>query len=86
MGNWKYIRLSYLIPGLCVVTPYLLIWLFGFNSLATKEMILDWAKKLGVVGIGTLNMIFVVIMAVIILGTTSVIRSMATTLTEEIGW
>ncbi|WP_211251567.1 hypothetical protein [Maribacter antarcticus] len=49
-------------------------------------MILDWAKKLGVVGIGTLNMIFVVIMAVIILGTTSVIRSMATTLTEEIGW
>ena len=85
-GNWKYIRLSYFIPALYVLITYALIWLFGLGGLANKEMILDWAKELGLIGIGTLNPTFAVIVAVILLGTVGVIRAMATTLGEEIGW
>jgi membrane protease YdiL (CAAX protease family) len=85
-GNWKYIRLSYFIPALYALITYILIWLFGFGGLANKEMILDWAKELGLVGIGTLNPAAAIIVAVILLGTAGVIRAMATTLGEEIGW
>ena len=86
LGNWKYIRWSYFIPALYALITYLLIWLFGFGDLASKEMILDWAKELGLVGIGTLNPTLAVIVAVVLLGTIGVIRAMATTLGEEIGW
>lgn len=85
-GNWKYIRLSYFIPALYVLITYILIWLFGFGGLANKEMILDWAEELGLIGIGTLNPTFAIIVAFILLGTVGVIRAMATTLGEEIGW
>jgi len=85
-GNWKYIRLSYLVPALYVLITYTLIWLFGFGGLPNEEIILDWAKELGLVGIGTLNPTFSVIVAIILLGTVGVIRAMATTLGEEIGW
>jgi membrane protease YdiL (CAAX protease family) len=85
-GNWKYIKLSYFIPAFYALITYILIWLFGFGGLANKEMILDWAQELGLVGIGTLNPTFAVIVAVILLGTIGVIRAMATTLGEEIGW
>ncbi len=85
-GNWKYIQWSYFIPALYALTTYILIWLLGFGSLATKEMILDWATKLELVGIGALNPTLALIVAVMLLGTIGVIRAMATTLGEEIGW
>ncbi len=85
-GNWKYIRLSYFIPALYGLITYLLIWLFGFGGLANKEIVLDWAKELGLIGIGTLNPVLAIIVAVLLLGSVGVIRAMATTLGEEIGW
>ena len=85
-GNWKYIRLSYFIPALYGLITYMLIWIFGFGSFANKEVITDWAKELGLIGIGTLNPTSIIIIAVILLGTVSVIRAAATTLGEEIGW
>lgn len=85
-GHWKYIRLSYLVPALYVLITYTLIWIFELGGLPNKEMVLDWAKELGLVGIGTLNPILAVIVAVILLGTVGVLRAMATTLGEEIGW
>ncbi len=85
-GNWKYIRLSYFIPALYGLITYLLIWLFGFGGLANKEIVLDWAKELGLIGIGTLNPVLAIIVAVLLLGSVVVIRAMATTLGEEIGW
>jgi len=85
-GNWKYIRLSYLIPALYALITYILIWFFGFGTFANNEIILDWAKELGLVGIGTLNSTFIIIIAIILLGTIGVIRAAATTLGEEIGW
>jgi len=85
-GNWKYIRLSYFIPALYAITTYILIWLFGFGGLIKKNAILDWAKELGLIGIGTLNPTLAVIIAIILLGTIGVIRAMATTIGEEIGW
>ncbi|WCO03414.1 CPBP family intramembrane glutamic endopeptidase [Psychroserpens ponticola] len=85
-GNWKYIRWSYFTPTLYALITYILIWFFGFGGLVNKEMVLDWAKELGLVGIGTLNVTVAVIVAVILLGTIEVIRAMATTLGEEIGW
>ena len=78
--------MSYFIPALYAFITYILIWLFGFGNLANKEMFLDWAKKLELVGIGTLNPTLTIIVAVILLGTVGIIRSMATTLGEEIGW
>lgn len=85
-GNWKYIRLSYFIPALYVLITYILVWLFGLGSLPNGKMIFDWAEELGLVGMGTLSTTSEVIVAVILLGTVGVIRAMATTLGEEIGW
>jgi len=85
-GNWKYIRLSYIVPALYGIITYLLIWIFGFGSLTNAEVILDWAKEIGLIGIGTLNPTSITIIAIILLGTIGVIRAMATTLGEEIGW
>ncbi len=85
-GNWKYIRLSYFVPALYVSITYLLIWLFTLGGLPNEEIVMKWAKELGLVGIGTLKPTFAVIVAVILLGTVGVIRAMATTLGEEIGW
>jgi membrane protease YdiL (CAAX protease family) len=85
-GDWKYIRLSYFTPGLYVLITYILIWLFGFGGLPNEEVVLDWVKEVGLVGIGTLNPTFALIVAVILLGTIGVLRAMATTLGEEIGW
>ena len=85
-GKLKYIRLAYFVPALYALITYMLIWFFGFGGIANKEMIMDWAKELGLVGIGTLTPTLAVIVAVILLGTIEVIRAMATTLGEEIGW
>ncbi len=85
-GNWKYIRLSYFLPAVYALITYLLIWIFGLGGLPTGNMILEWAEELGLVGIGTLSTTSAIIIAVILLGTVGVIRAMATTLGEEIGW
>ena len=85
-GNWIYIRLSYFVPALYVLITYMCIWFFSLGGFSNEQMVLDWAKELGLVGIGTLNATFSVIVAVILLGTVGVIRAMATTLGEEIGW
>lgn len=65
---------------------YALIWIFGFGGLARGEIVLDWAKDLGLIGVGTLNLTAAMFLAVFLLGTVGVIRAMATTLGEEIGW
>ena len=85
-GDWKYIRLSYFIPALAGIITYILIWIFGFGNLANVEVITEWAKELQLMGIGTLDTISIVVIAIILLGTVEVIRSAATTLGEEIGW
>jgi len=85
-GSWKYIRLSYFIPALYSLFTYVLIWIFGFGSIANEEAIQNWAEEIGLVGIGNLNSTSIVIIAVILLGTIEVIRASATTLGEEIGW
>ena len=85
-GNWKYIRLSYLIPALYGIVTYVLVWIFGFGNLANREVITEWGKELGLIGIGTLNSTAIIIIAIVLLGTVEVIRASATTLGEEIGW
>jgi len=85
-ANWKYNKLSYVVPALYVTITYLVIYLFSLGGLPTEEVILDWAQELGLTGIGSLDPIAAGIIAVILLGTIGVIRSMATTLGEEIGW
>ena len=85
-SDWKYIRLSYFVPAFYALITYVLIWLFGLGGLPTNDIILEWAKDLGLIGIGTLEPIIAVIMGVFLLGSIGVIRSMATTLGEEIGW
>ena len=85
-GDWKYIRWSYFIPALAGIITYILIWIFGFGNLATVEVITEWAKELQLMGIGTLDTIPIVVIAILLLGTVEVIRSAATTLGEEIGW
>lgn len=85
-SDWKYIRLSYFVPALYVVITYILIWIFALGGLPDEDLILEWAKELGLMGIGTLKPIIAVFVGVVLLGTIGVIRSMATTLGEEIGW
>lgn len=85
-GNWKYIRLSYFVPAIYVSITYVLIWLFTLGGLPNKEIIMEWAKELGLIGIGTLQPTFALIIAIILLATVGVVRAMATTLGEEIGW
>ena len=84
--NWKYIRLSYFVPALYVIITYILIWIFGLGGLPNEDIVLEWAKEIGLIGIGTLNPAVAAIVAIILLGTIGVIRAMATTLGEEIGW
>jgi membrane protease YdiL (CAAX protease family) len=85
-GDWKYIRMSYLIPALYGIITYVLIWFLGFGSLANGQIITDWGKELGLFGIGTLNPTAITIIAIVLLGTVEVFRASATTLGEEIGW
>jgi len=85
-GSWKYIRLSYLVPALYTLIAYSLIWIFGLGGLADQQQVLDWAKELGLMGIGTLSPSIAVVLGILLLGTVGVIRAMATTLGEEIGW
>jgi len=85
-GNWKYIRLAYFVPALYAFITYILIWIFGLGGLAGDEIVLAWAKELELTGIGTLNPTVALIVTVFLLGTVGVIRAMATTLGEEIGW
>lgn len=85
-GSWKYIRLSYLVPALYTLIAYSLIWIFGLGGLADQQQVLDWAKELGLMGIGTLSPSIAVLLGILLLGTVGVIRAMATTLGEEIGW
>ncbi len=85
-GKWKYIRMSYIIPALYALVCGLLVWSFSLGSMSNEESLLEWAKELGLIGIGTLSPTYVVIIGVVLLGTIGVIRAMATTLGEEIGW
>ena len=85
-ADWKYIQLSYFIPAFYGIITYLLIWIFGFGDLADDELITNWAKEIGLIGIGTLNPTSITFIAVSLLGTVGVVRAMATTLGEEIGW
>lgn len=85
-GDWKYIRLSYFIPALYSIITYVFIWLFGFGNVVNANEITSWAEELGLIGIGTLNTPSILIIAVLLLGTVAVVRAMATTLGEEIGW
>jgi len=84
--NWKYIQWSYLVPAIYAIITYALIWIFGLGSLANEETILEWAEEIGLTGIGTLSPSVAVIVGVLLLGSVGVIRAMATTLGEEIGW
>jgi len=84
--NWKYIRLSYFVPAIYVIITYVLIWLFALGGLPNETIVLEWAKELGLTGIGTLKPIFAILIAIILLGSIEVIRAAATTLGEEIGW
>ena len=84
--NWKYIQWSYLVPAFYAILTYVLIWIFGLGGLANDETILEWAKEMGLTGIGTLSPSVAVIAGVFLLGSIGVIRAMATTLGEEIGW
>jgi hypothetical protein len=47
---------------------------------------MEWAKELGLIGIGTLQPTFALTIAIILLATVGVVRAMVTTLGEEIGW
>lgn len=85
-GDGKYIRRSYVVPALYGLLTYTLIWLFGFGNIANGEALTEWGKELGLMGIGTLSPMAIVIIGVLLLGTVGVIRAMATTLGEEIGW
>ena len=73
-GDWKYIRLSYFIPALYAIITYLLIWIFGFGNIANAEVITDWGKELGLIGIGRLNPRSITIIAIVLLGTVEVSR------------
>ncbi len=82
----KYINLAYFIPALYVAITYLLLWIIGLGGVAKSEVILNWAQELGLVGIGTMSSVLAAFTGVVLLGTVGVIRAMATTLGEEIGW
>lgn len=89
--NWKwanshYTKLSYIIPAMYAILTYALIWIFGLGGLSNEETILEWAKEIGLMGIGTLNPSVAVLAGVLLLGSVGVVRAMATTLGEEIGW
>jgi membrane protease YdiL (CAAX protease family) len=85
-GDWMYIRLAYIVPAAYAFIAYSLICILGFGGLANKEAILEWASEIGLTGIGALNHKVAVVVGIILLGTVGVIRAMATTLGEEIGW
>lgn len=85
-ANLKYTSLSYFVPALYVSITYLLIWLFALGGLPNEDIVMEWSNELGLIGIGTLKPTFAVIVGVVLLGTVGVIRAMATTLGEEIGW
>jgi membrane protease YdiL (CAAX protease family) len=84
--NWKYIRWSYLVPAMYVTITYGLICTLGLGSLAGEEAVLAWAEEIGLIGIGTLSPPVAVVAGVLLLGSVGVVRAMATTLGEEIGW
>ncbi|MEJ2583545.1 MAG: type II CAAX endopeptidase family protein [Robiginitalea sp.] len=84
--SWKYIQWSYLVPALYATITYGFIWILGFGSLANEETVLAWAEEIGLIGIGTLSPPVAVVVGVLLLGSIGVIRAMATTLGEEIGW
>lgn len=77
---------SYLTPALYAGVTYGLIWIFGLGDLANAKAIDAWAKELGLMGIGKLSPTLAIVIGVILLGTVEVVRSLATTLGEEIGW
>lgn len=49
---------AYFIPALYVLITYLLVWLFGFGGLPNEDIVMKWAKELGLIGIGTLKPTF----------------------------
>ncbi len=85
-ANYKYTQLSYVVPAIYAIITYGLIWIFGLGTKANEETILEWAKEIGLMGIGALSPYVAVIIGVLLLGSIGVIRAMATTLGEEIGW
>jgi membrane protease YdiL (CAAX protease family) len=85
-ANWHYTGLSYIVPAIYAIITYALIWTLGLGGLANDETILEWAEEIGLIGIGSLSPSAAVIVGVLLLGSIGVIRAMATTLGEEIGW
>ena len=77
---------SYLLPAAYVVVTYVLLWVFGFGEGSNSQQLTQWAEELGLIGIGELPMWALVPIAIILLGTVGVVRALATTLGEEIGW
>mgnify|MGYP000993543076 CR=1 FL=1 len=84
--NWKYIRWSYFIPAFYVIITYILIWLLALGGFPNEETVIEWAKELGLIGIGTLKPLVAALIAIVLLASVGVVRAMATTLGEEIGW
>lgn len=84
--DWRFVGLSYFVPTLYVLITYILLWVFDLVKLANTDTIKDWGAELGLIGIGSMNPNLIGVVAVFLLGTVGVIRSMATTLGEEIGW
>ena len=85
-GDGKFMRRSYIVPAVYGILTYALIWIFGFGNLINGEAITEWGKELGLIGIGTLHPTAITTIGILLLGTVGVVRAMATTLGEEIGW
>jgi len=83
-GKWMW--RSYLLPAAYVVLTYVLLWAFGFGETSNMEQLTQWAEELGLIGIGSLPMWALLPIAIVLVGTVGVVRSLATTLGEEIGW
>ena len=85
-SNGKIMRWSYFIPAGYGLITYLLIWSFGFGTIAETEAITEWGKELGLFGIGDLSPLAITSIGIFLLGTVEVLRASASTLGEEIGW
>jgi len=83
LKDWKYIRLSYLVPVLYVVVAYGLIWILGFGGVPKENTVLNWSKELGMENSSTT---LVLIIMFTLLATVGVVKNIGSTLGEEIGW
>ncbi|MDT0551787.1 CPBP family intramembrane glutamic endopeptidase [Urechidicola vernalis] len=84
--NKRILLRAYGIPLLYVTVTYFLIWMLGLGSIVSKEEISIWATEIGIVGIGTLPPYISLLIAIVLLASVGVLKSMATVIGEEIGW